>query len=853
MPVSWNSGLIFLSFMVAFAGSFTAFSQAQRMRSSTGRARGYWLLVGGITLAMAVWSMHFIGMLAFDLPVKVAYDLDLTVLSLLPAVAAGLLGFYILGFKAGNTVAVVAGGFVMGLGIAAMHYIGMAALKMSPAISYSPPVVVASVLIAIVAAIGALLIIYEYEKIRCNQIWYQIAGSFVMGLAMTGMHYTAMAGARYAVGSMCKVGGSQIPGSLLVVVVTGGVFLLFGIGMIATIFDQQLTRQKTLKLAAEHTLLRGVIDSIPDLIFFKDRNGAYLGCNKAFEGFFGVGEGEVAGKKDMDFFSATNLGAFQQSENIIRDCAAEDVNEVWLIGSDGRRNLFEMHSVAFALSDNVMGMIGVLHNITMRKLVEEDLLRRERDFRLLAENIPDHLMRFDLSGRVQYVKPATARMLGFEPEALKGRPLRESVFSVQDSASEAFEGKLYATMRTGRLTEIEMPVQHPTEGAQVHNVRFIAERDDRGGIISVLAIGRDMTVQKNAQIELVEREHRYREIFDNISDNLYTLEVTGDGRYRYLDVNPAFKCWYGVTRAGMVGRYVGENMSEEARRWIGDRYRRCIEAEALIHEEVEFERVNGKGWLYCTVVPAFDKGRIYRLICIERDITELKRTERKLHESRLQLRGLSARREEARESERKHIAREVHDELGQVLTALKLQLSVLDEPQALAAEEYRRHYLATNELLSRALRVVRNIASSLRPTALDMGIVSALEWLAGNVGMYSGLMVKVEIPNEKLFQLSENRAVALFRIAQESLTNVVKHAHADLVIIRLERKTDSYILTIKDNGIGFDQNKNKRESYGLIGIAERARMLGGKLRIDSEINAGTEIRVKIPIHELEGV
>ena len=154
MPISWNGSLVVLSVLIAMFGSFTALSHAERMRESTGRQARAWMLAGGVTLGMAVWSMHFIGMLAFHLPIPLAYDTELTFISALPAIAAALLGFHLLRSPELQFRKVLVGGFFMGLGITAMHYTGMAALKMQPAIRYDPTTFVLSVVIAITAAIG---------------------------------------------------------------------------------------------------------------------------------------------------------------------------------------------------------------------------------------------------------------------------------------------------------------------------------------------------------------------------------------------------------------------------------------------------------------------------------------------------------------------------------------------------------------------------------------------------------------------------------------------------------------------------------------------------------------------------
>src|SRR3989338_733464 len=227
MPIVWNSSLVAVSVLVAMFGSFTALSHAQRMRETTGRTAWHWMVAGGVTLGMAIWSMHFIGMLAFHLPIPISYDIQLTLLSILPAIAAALLGFHLLRSAEMQFRRLAIGGLVMGVGIATMHYTGMAALRMQPAISYDPLIFALSVVIAIVAAIGALLIVYAGEKTGLQPLVHHLLGAVIMGVAISGMHYTAMIGVAIAPGSVCMADASQISPTVLAMAVTGGVFLLF--------------------------------------------------------------------------------------------------------------------------------------------------------------------------------------------------------------------------------------------------------------------------------------------------------------------------------------------------------------------------------------------------------------------------------------------------------------------------------------------------------------------------------------------------------------------------------------------------------------------------------------------------
>jgi signal transduction histidine kinase/DNA-binding response OmpR family regulator/HPt (histidine-containing phosphotransfer) domain-containing protein len=240
MPIIWDGYLVVLSVLIAMFGSFSALSYTENIRDSTGKAAFIWTVAGAMTLAVAIWSMHFIGMLAFHLPVPIAYDPQLTLLSVLPAIVATLFGFCVLQNSAAGCGRIALAGTFMGLGVAAMHYTGMAALRMDPGITYEPLIFALSIVIAIVAAIGALLIVFVGDKTGLSSLKQQVFGALIMGFAIAGMHYTAMQGVSVAAGAICVVGGKSVEPTLLALIVTSVVLVLFSGGAIASLIDRRV-------------------------------------------------------------------------------------------------------------------------------------------------------------------------------------------------------------------------------------------------------------------------------------------------------------------------------------------------------------------------------------------------------------------------------------------------------------------------------------------------------------------------------------------------------------------------------------------------------------------------------------
>jgi signal transduction histidine kinase len=224
----------------------------------------------------------------------------------------------------------------------------------------------------------------------------------------------------------------------------------------------------------------------------------------------------------------------------------------------------------------------------------------------------------------------------------------------------------------------------------------------------------------------------------------------------------------------------------------------------------------------------------------------LRESERRLEESLVRLRELSAHRERAREEERMHIARELHDELGQALTALRMKIALLRVEFGQDNPALIHHVGKLNELVDRTIGVVRGVSSALRPATLDMGVVPALESLVKELRARSDIDCELVVPEPSL-GLDDGVELAIFRVAQESLTNVTRHARASAVRMTLQARDDRCLLEVRDDGCGFAPDDIERGKFGLVGMRERVEMLGGEFSISSTPGEGTSLRVCLPV------
>ncbi|MBU0622292.1 MAG: EAL domain-containing protein [Gammaproteobacteria bacterium] len=345
------------------------------MRETHGRTALLWMVTGSITLGLAVWSMHFIGMLAFHLPIPITYDLALTLLSVIPVDAAALLGFWVLREQHVSISRLALVGLLMGLGISAMHYTGMAALRMSPAINYDPQIVALSLAIAVIASWGALLMMYRGDHVRLP-IWPRyLLGASIMGLAISGMHYTGMAGVHVQPGSICLAGSVYIEPNVLAVLVASSSLFWFGGGILAVLFDQHMERKNEIMLRQSIALSESLLQAMPVPVFYKDAQGRYAGCNSAFTDFLGKTRDEIVGKTVFEVSPQSFAGVYRDKDlELLDDPVGVQVYESQVKHCDSTVHDVVFHKARMVGEDGrPSGIIGVILDITDRKLAERQI------------------------------------------------------------------------------------------------------------------------------------------------------------------------------------------------------------------------------------------------------------------------------------------------------------------------------------------------------------------------------------------------------------------------------------------------------------------------------------------------
>jgi len=290
------------------------------------------------------------------------------------------------------------------------------------------------------------------------------------------------------------------------------------------------------------------------------------------------------------------------------------------------------------------------------------------------------------------------------------------------------------------------------------------------------------------------------------------------------------------------------SMTEDIQSLYTRNYER--EQDRVNASRIRFEKYNRNLILLTLALGLIVTGvAVVRTLRLERRAAEQQlRTENAERELRL----LSQRLVKAQEEERKRLSRELHDEVGQMLTGLRLALGQLSELRSSSKEEFDAQLAEAKSSTEQAVRVVRGIAMSLRPSMLDdLGLAPALNWCAREVSRKTGIDVRVQI-TDSVDRLPDEYRTCLYRVVQESLTNCVRHSKAKHVAIELEReaKGDAVCLTVEDDGVGFVPSTSFGKGLGLVGMEERVRELGGSMMLQSVQGTGTILRVRLPFQDV---
>jgi PAS domain S-box-containing protein len=483
-----------------------------------------------------------------------------------------------------------------------------------------------------------------------------------------------------------------------------------------------------------------------------------------------------------------------------------------------------------------------------RKIRErgEELQEREMLLRTVTAEAHVGLIMVSSDRRYLYANVAYARMLSLGTADLTGKRGSDVMGHVYDQVSPRLD-----TAFAGERVSYEIAIPARPGASDYGQDRFYAVTYEPlqrpGEDLRVIGVVVEITERKRVEESLRLNEERLRLAQDVAGMGTFDVELPSGQR----TWSPRMFEIFGLAldspppRAEDVLRMV----HPDDRSMVAEKFA-LFGSGKHIHIQYRIIRPNGSvRWVESSGTAIFDDaGLPIRYLGVFYDITERKQAEDKLRRSQDQLRALAARLQTATERERLRIARELHDQLGQALTGMKMDLDWIVRKHGAGGDVWVPMVQDSMKVIDSTIALVRRLSTELRPELLDsLGLRAAIQWDAEQFQRRTGIVCAVRVPEDSSV-LSGDQKIGVFRIFQEALTNIARHAQAKTVFIALKRERNDLILTIEDDGVGFSVNLLEHtQSLGVLGMRERALILGAKFRLESVPGHGTTITLRIPL------
>lgn len=490
----------------------------------------------------------------------------------------------------------------------------------------------------------------------------------------------------------------------------------------------------------------------------------------------------------------------------------------------------------FVLASALVVLLLLNRELTLREAAEAQSRESEQRYRLIFENSMDAILLTQPDGTILEANPAACRLLGRSAEEITQLRREDLVDPNSPNMKTAIEERALTRRFSGELIFIGK------DGRQILVEASSSIFYTHNGQARSSLIMRDITERKKAEQRLRHDEQILRMFVEYSPASIAMF----DRNMRYIVASRRYMLDYELGEQDLIGRSHYEVFPEITDQWK-EMHRRCLAGSVERVEEDVFARSSGKiDWVRWEIRPWYEmNNEIGGIILFSEVITEQKQAEHELQHSRDRLAELSRRLTEVHEMERRSVGRELHDQFGQILTAIKITLDIARQmnPDA-AARKIQQAQDLTLDLINR----VSQISLELRPPMLDdLGLVPALLWHTNRYQEQTGITLTFKHSGVEGVRFPSQVETTAYRIVQESLTNIARHAHAANVWLEVELRNNQIEIRIIDDGQGFQPETAFAQNRGLSGMRERARLMGGSFEVESVPGQGAQLLVQLPL------
>jgi PAS domain S-box-containing protein len=613
-------------------------------------------------------------------------------------------------------------------------------------------------------------------------------------------------------------------------------------GIVIVLLDEDAVQRVLVEargsLSDSESLVRTLLEVSPQAVMAVEPSGTIVWTNHETEKMFGYAAGDLV-SQPMEILEADRGRHAAYRARFFAEAKSRPMGirmSLQARRKDGTRFPIEI-CLSTAEQDGQRLAVAFVSDITE----PERLHQRDRELAVLFDNSPDPLLRIDSNLYVTHANPANERA-AVPLQEIIGRHIRD--VPVPGETAETAEFLIREVFRTGRPSTTKFSQPTP-EGVREFEVRYVPEVAADGSLSAVYSIARDITEQVVAQNMARERERELTSLFDNSPDVIVRMDRNLRASYRNL----AWELVSGLSReqtSGKSGKEIG--LPSDIVKFQTDAVRKVLKTKRPVTAELSHPSSRGTAVYEVRHIPEFAaNGSVSSVLTIGRDITEEVRL-RKLSEANARdIHGLTTRLIKAHEQERRRISREIHDSLCQELGVLASELRSLS-PTFASSDPATDRLRAAQERALRIAEEARHLAFTLHPSVLeDLGLSKALQSLCEEFSEREGIEAGCRISSLP-HAIPQEAASCIYRIAQETLSNISKHANATLVSVQLIGNRNRLRLSIGDNGVGFDRGAVRGAGgLGLVSMEERASIVGAKLNITGVPGRGTRVNLIVPI------